>query len=215
MKRLLFLLTMVSTMLVVCNGCAGYQRGSSVPKNLRTVHVPSFTNNTSYPMVGAMAAQQFLDALIEDGTFTPTNHDDAAVRTRVEIISLSLSSVRYDRNNRIVPDEYHLRIMATLYAYRSDTGEVLIPGRLVSAHDSAMTRSDVQNGVMDSLPRLTRLLANNLLEELQTIQLPDAPQMAVPAEVPQAEVLVEELPVEEAVEEPQADELVEEPQPIQ
>ncbi len=169
MKRILFF-SVMCVWAIFGSGCLGYQRGSSVPKSLRTVHVPSFTNKTEYPMVGAMAAQQFLDALIEDGTFTPTNYDDAAIRTQVTITGVTEKAVRYDRNNIVVPDEYHVRIKATLYAYRTDTGEVLIDGRTVSANDAAMTRKDMQTGIMDTLPRLTRLLGQNLLEELQTIK---------------------------------------------
>lgn len=150
-------------------GCAGYHLGTPVPKGLRTVHVPAFENSTEYPMVGAMAAQQFIDALIEEGTFEPADFEHARLRVQVVISGVGADAISYDRNNTILPDEYRLTLRARLYAYDALTGETLINGKPVSASDTALTRNDFQTGVMDTLPRLSRKLAQNLLLELHSI----------------------------------------------
>ncbi len=169
MKSLATLFTLlVATVTVV--GCASYHRGSTVPQELREINIPAFENHTEYPMAGAMAAQQLMDAVIEDGTFKLREFEDAKLRVQVRITSISSMAVRYDRNYSILPEEYHLRMSAQLFVYRADTGETLINGRTVSANDGAITRGDYQTGVMDALPRLSRLLAQNILEELQTIE---------------------------------------------
>ncbi len=162
-------------------GCAGYRLGSPVPEELRAIHVPAFENNTEYPMVGAVAAQQFLDALIEEGIFEPTDFEHARLRTQVIVTGIAADAVSYDRNNAILPDEYRVTLRARLYAYDARTGETLINGKPVSATDSALTRNDFQTGVMDAIPRLSRKLAQNLLVELHGI----APTAALaPAEPP-------------------------------
>lgn len=157
-------------------GCAGYRRGSAVPQELRAVHVPAFENRTVYPMAGAIAAQQLLDALIEDGTFTPTDFNSATLRTQVVLSGLAADAIRYDRNNAIIPDEYRATLRAQLYAFDARTGETLINGKTVSATETALTRNDFQTGMADALPRLARKLAQNLLIELHGIEHPPAAQ---------------------------------------
>ena len=165
MKRALLALPL----LALLTGCAGYRLGSPVPEACRPIHVAAFENETDYPMVGTLASQQLLDALIEDGTFTPTAYDNARLRVQVVISGVGADAISYDRNNTILPDEYRLTLRARLYAYDALTGETLINGKPVSASDTALTRNDFQTGVMDTLPRLSRKLAQNLLLELHSI----------------------------------------------
>lgn len=151
-------------------GCAGYQRGSSVPQAMRTIHIPAVENNSVYPMAGAIAAQQILDVLIEDGTFHPTTYEEARLHTQLVLQSVGSDAVRYDRNHTIVPEEYLVTLNLRLYVFDSVTGETLINGKLVSGMEPVLTRGDYQTGILDALPRLSRRLAQNVLDELQTLQ---------------------------------------------
>lgn len=169
MKRILSLLFVIGTLFTIC-GCAGYQRGTAVPPELRTIHIPAFENSTEYPMVGAIAAQQFMDVLIEDGNFTPESYENARLRTQVIISNCQTSSVRYDRNNVIIPSEYYLTISAKLYVYDAVTGEPYIDGKTVTATDTMLTRDQYQTAVVDVFPRVSRRLAKALLDELHSIR---------------------------------------------
>ena len=166
MKGVTLLSLCMALVLLGASGCAGYRRGTTVPEELRTVHVPAFENQTIYPMSGAIAVQQFLDALIEDGTFRPERYEVARLRTQVVLESLNTRAVRYDRNHAIVPEEYRLTLVARLYVFDRKSGKTLVNGKLVRASDSALTRGDMQTGVMDALPRVSRALAERLLEAL-------------------------------------------------
>lgn len=156
--------------LLLLSGCVGYNRGSIVPEQLRTIHVPAFENHTNYPMVGSIAAQQFLDTLIEDGTFKLAPYDTARLRVQVVIKDIISDSIRYDRNNAILPTEYYMTLSAHLYVYDATTGQSYIEGKPILATESMLTRDQYQTSIMDTLPRLSRRLAKALLDELQTIQ---------------------------------------------
>lgn len=169
MKSFLFVTLMCTVVMSMC-GCAGYQRGSAVPEELRTIHVPAFENQTQYPMVGAVAAQQFLDTMIEDGSFKLVELDTARMRMQVIITDCQTNSVRYDRNNVIVPTEYYLTLKAKLFLYDAQTGEPYIEGKTVTATDVMLTRNQYQTGVTDVIPRASRKLAKMLLDELHTIR---------------------------------------------
>ena len=54
--------------LTTLSGCAGYQLGSSVPKDLRSIAVPTFENASGHPFVEAAATQAVLAELRRDGT---------------------------------------------------------------------------------------------------------------------------------------------------
>lgn len=151
-------------------GCAGYQRGSSVPQAMRTIHIPAVENNSLYPMAGAVAAQQLLDVIIEDGTFQPSTYEDARLHTQLVLSSINADAVRYDQNHAILPEEYLVTLNLKLYVFDSVTGETLVNGKQFSAMESVLTRGDFQTGLLDSLPRISRRLAQNVLNELQTIQ---------------------------------------------
>ncbi|MGN1325635.1 MAG: LPS assembly lipoprotein LptE [Candidatus Spyradenecus sp.] len=165
---------------MVCTGCAGYQLGSPVPQELRTIHVPAFENRTEYPMVGAMAAQQLMDAIIEDGTFTLTTYDRARLRVQAIATGISSSSVRYDRESTMIPDEYIVTLKVQLYVFDRVTGETYINGKTFSASDTVLTRGEFQTGVTDALPRISRKLAQKLLTALHTLQpAADEPELTL------------------------------------
>lgn len=168
MTRALFALPL----LALLAGCAGYRLGSPVPEAYRTVHVAAFENGTDYPMAGAIASQQLLDALIEDGTFAPAAYDKARLRVQAVVQPLGTDAVRYSRNKHNVPDEYHVTLTARLYVFDAKTGATYVNGKPVTAVDSALTREDYQTGIQDALPRVSRRLAQAILAELHALDLP-------------------------------------------
>lgn len=174
-------LPILGAFVALCSGCQGYTRGSSVPESMRTVHVAAFENRTQYPRVGAVATQQLLDALIEDGTFRPTDYAFARLRVQGVMSSPKTDAVSYDRNNIIVPDEYRLTLKARIYVYDALTGETLMNGKRLSATDTMMTRGDFQSGVIDALPRVSRKLAQAILAELHALGA-EPPAATLPAE---------------------------------
>lgn len=165
-------MTLALSSLFCLTGCTGYTCGSNVPEPLRTVHVAAFENETLYPMVGAMVTQHLMRVMAEDGTFTLTDLDAAPIRIHGKVSGLNTRSVRYDRNNVILPNEYRVELVATVYVYNMQTGEMLLNGQKVSAMDYFLTRNDYVTGINDALPALSAKLAQNILEQLQTIGEP-------------------------------------------
>lgn len=150
-------------------GCLGYTRGSTVPRDLRAVHLPAFENASEYPMAGAVVTRQVASALIEDGTFSLTDYDSATLRIQGVVSNPSTTAVTFDRSNRAVPDEYRLKLTVRLYAFDARTGEALIDGKTVSGSTTMLTMDDYQNAVINALPRAAQDLAAHVLEELQSL----------------------------------------------
>lgn len=170
MKSIFFILSFLFGTLFL-TGCAGFQRGANVASDLRTIHVSAFENKTEFPMTGAIATQQCIDAILEDGTFIPEAYDSARLKMQAVITHCSTNSVRYDRNNAILPTEYYLTLSAKIYLFDAQTGATYIDGKVVSATDSMLTRDQYQTGVTDALPRVAKKLAQRILDELYNLPM--------------------------------------------
>lgn len=185
--------SMMAFVLLGCSfltGCAGYTCGSKVPQDLRTVHVAAFENNTIYPMAGALVTQHLMRAMVEDGTFTLDTFESAPLRVHGKVSGLDTRSLRYDRNNRIVPNEYRVELTATIYVYDTRTGEMLLNGQPVTAQGHFLTRNDYTTGMMDVLPSLSAQLSQRILEQLQTLGEGKAP---APVATSKVEPISEEM----------------------
>lgn len=161
-------------------GCAGYTRGSNIPENLRTVHLAEFEDNTIYPMAGAAVTQNLKRVMIEDGTFSFETFEKAPLRVHGKISAVSTRALRYDHNNLILPNEYSVTLTANVYAYDVENGIMLLNGQQVSATDTFLTRNDYSTGIMDAIPSLSAKLAQNILEQLHTLDV----STSIPAEKP-------------------------------
>ena len=155
---------------VVCAGCTGYRMGSPVPQALRTIHVPAFENRTEYPMVGSVAAQQLMDAIIEDGTFALMPYDRARLRVQAIVTGLASSAIRYERETSLSPEEYAITLKVQFYVFDRVTGETYINGKTFAVTESLLTGDDYQTSLINALPRLSRRLAQTLLATLHTLQ---------------------------------------------
>lgn len=168
MKPLLSLTVLCSLTMLVA-GCLGYTRGSAVPPDLRRVHLPAFENATEYPMAGALVTRQLAAELIDDGTFTLTDYESATLRIQGVVMPPVTRAVTFDRSNRIVPDEFRLKLSVRIYAFDARTGEALIDGKVFSGSTTLLTMNDYQNGVMNALPRAAAEVAVRVAEELQAL----------------------------------------------
>lgn len=168
MKRFLALFALLPLMALLA-GCAGYTRGSSVPKDLRAVHLAAFENGTLYPMAGATVTEQIARALIDDGTFSLTDYDSATLRIQGVVSDPVTRAVAFDQSNRLVPDEFRMVLSAKIYAFDARTGEALINGKTFTGETLMLTMNDFQTGVMNYLPRAAKQIADRVLEELHSL----------------------------------------------
>ena len=70
----------IAAALALFAGCSSYTWTSPVPKDMRTVSVPTFRNETDVVELGAIAARQTLREFQREGTFRIASADDAARR---------------------------------------------------------------------------------------------------------------------------------------
>lgn len=144
---------LVLTAVLFITGCAGYRLGSTLPSDIKTIHVPLFANKSREPLIENDATAATIAELQKDGTLKVVNAGKADVILECTLNGISLSPLRYDRTDVTKPNEYRLTLSASFTLKRVQTketiceasviGEATFPffGNLVSAKQSAMPRA--------------------------------------------------------------------------
>lgn len=151
--------------LATLSGCAGYQLGNSVPKELRSIAVPTFENASGHPFVEAAATQAVLAEIRRDGTLRIAEREDAALEMEGRITGCRLEPMRFDHDQPTLAVEYRLTLLADIKVYERASGKVVARLRNVTGDDIFRTQSDLPSAERDAFPRAAARLARTVVSE--------------------------------------------------
>jgi len=154
-----------AAILTTLSGCAGYQLGSSAPKELRSIAVPTFENASGHPFVEAAATQAVLAELRRDGTLRIADRENAALELEGRVTGCHLDPMRFDRNSPTLAVEYRLTLTADIKVYERATGKVVARLKSVTGDDLFRTQSDLPSAERDAIPRAAARLAKTVVSE--------------------------------------------------
>ena len=149
-------------------GCLGYHVGPAKPYYLRDVHtiaVPTFTNNTLLPRIEVLVTDTVIKQFQQDGTFQITGGDQADVTLKGEIIRVTRSPARSVRGNVLATSEFNLA-MRVRYRLLGHDGKPLAPPGEAVGTTSFFVGTDVTTDERQALPLVTEELANHLVTQL-------------------------------------------------
>lgn len=147
----------------VMAGCANYQLGSSVPRELRTIAVPVFENASGYPQAEVQATQAVLSELRRDGTMKIADREDAALVVEGRITECKLEALHFDHDRPYLAVEYRVTLTADVKVYEHATGKVWTHLSRVTGDDIFRTQSDLPSTERDALPRAASRLAKSIV----------------------------------------------------
>jgi outer membrane lipopolysaccharide assembly protein LptE/RlpB len=122
--RLAFFLPLVA---LVLSGCAGYHVGPIKPKSMRevkTIAVPSFKNDTLEPRVEVLLANSVIKQLQQDGTFQVARESDADAIFEGTLDEMIRRPSRSVRGNVLQTREYTL-VLRIRFRVLDRSGRVL------------------------------------------------------------------------------------------
>lgn len=162
MKKLLLLLPLIALLA----GCAGYTVGPIKPtymKDVHTIAVPTFKNDTLVPRMEVMLANSVIRQLQQDGTFQigSVNSSDAILEGT--ILSLDRYPARSLRGNVLSTTEFNLYMRVAFTVTDRRTGKILAK-RSLSGETSFFVGGDVQQDEQQALP----LAAEKVAVEIAT-----------------------------------------------
>ena len=149
------------------SGCGtGYCWRSSVPKEMRTVSVPTFRNESSVAELGAIAARQVLREFQREGTFGIRSAGDAALEIQGVVKSAQPTVGAYDRRSGARMVSYDFRSVVEVSVVDKRNGRVLIDGREYVAQANFTAGQDRTTAMRDASGRLMDDLSRQVVDDV-------------------------------------------------
>jgi hypothetical protein len=144
-------------------GCLNYQLGTTLPANLRAVHVPSVNNSSSEPGVDSKATAAVLREIQREGTLVLTAEHSATTRLDITVVRFRMEPVRYERDDTQTPDEYRALIVADV-SFRSLRDDKILFAGAVEGETVFPSGTDLVSAKQDMLPKACDDLARRIID---------------------------------------------------
>ncbi len=152
---------------IAAAGCAGYRLGSSLPRNVRRIHVPMFENRSSEPLIEADLTREVVNAIQRDATFEVMRPDQPAdAELKVAIQQFLLTPVGYVAGRHGRADTYRLTVIASYQLVQRGTGKVLSQHARVHGDTIAPVVGDLTSSKLAALPTAAQELARDIVDKI-------------------------------------------------
>lgn len=146
-------------------GCANYHLGTSIPKEKRTVAVPTFENASGHPLVEADATQAVLSEFRRDGTLRIVERENAALEVTGRITGCKLEAMEFDHDHPFMAVAYRVTLTADIKVYERETGKLVAHLPHATGDNIFHTQSDLPSSERDAIPRAAARLAKTVVSE--------------------------------------------------
>ena len=152
---------------LLTNGCLGYHLGPAKPAYLKDVHtiaVPVFRNNTLVPGLEGLITDTVIGQVQQDGTYqvVPVAGADAVLTCTIE--KLQRTPDRSVTGNVLLTSEFDLD-MGVRYVLADKTGRILDSGRL-DGQTRFFVGNDVEQDERQAVPIAAQQLAVRVVSEI-------------------------------------------------
>ncbi len=165
-----------SLLLLLCGfaGCAGYQLGPVKPKSMRqitTIAVPSFKNETLEPRVEVLLANAVIKQIQQDGTYRIAKDSDADAILECTVEEIVRRPARSVRGNVLQTREYTLVIRGR-YRVLDRVNGTQLDGRSFSGQTSFFVTgtnniaADVNQDERQAIPLAAEDMAVRLVSQI-------------------------------------------------
>jgi outer membrane lipopolysaccharide assembly protein LptE/RlpB len=162
MKKLLFNISLILIVFLV-SGC-GYRVGSLLPKDIKTIAVPMFKNNTPEPEIETIITNGIIQEFILDGTLKVVEEDNADTLLLGEIIDYRREPIRYTKDE--VTKEYRLVIAVKLRFEDLRRNEATWENPRVEGYVEFFVGSSLPESERENLPVAIKDLAHHVVEKV-------------------------------------------------
>lgn len=154
----------------VCGCGTTYVWQPTVPKDYRSVSVPTFRNNTDLMELGPIATQQVLREFQREGAFTIKAVGDSALEVQGIIKSVGSSNSAYDRRYGLRHSAYDMEVVAEVSVIDKRASKVLINNRLYRATATFTAGQDLTTAQRGASNRVMEDLARQIVDDVLNIK---------------------------------------------
>lgn len=146
------------------SGCvSGYRLGSTLPPDIKSVHVPIVNNQTDEPLLADEVTRAVLAQVQRDGSLDIESPEAADAILRVTVTDFRLEPLGFEATDRRRVDEYRLRLIANAELVRTSSGNTLArAGDLQGRSDFELT-GDLTSGKRLGTPGAAEDLARRIV----------------------------------------------------
>lgn len=165
MKPILF----IAALCALLPSCAGYHVGPRKPPSLKevnTISVSVFENDTLHPRVGAMATSAINSSLAADGTYKIVSADQADAILEGTVRSIRYDRIRSRRFDTLRPQELDNTVtLAWVLRDAKDPTKVLASGTALGS-SQLFVAANLQTARQAALPEATERAGEALVSKL-------------------------------------------------
>jgi len=155
----------------LAGGCgANYRWRSSVPTRLRSVHVPTFRNETTVMEAGAVSSRQLLREFQREGTFAIALADDAALEVQGVVKSIASGTAAYDRRTRLRLSSYSATMIVEVSVIDKTMGKVVINNRQYRGFTSFSLYGDTTTAKRDAVGRAADEISQRIVDDIYNMK---------------------------------------------
>ncbi len=150
------------------SGCAGYHLGPAKPdylKNVKTVAVPIFRNNTLLPDIENVMTTSTIAQLQQDGSLQVVGQGQGDATLMCTIDRVQRAPARSVTGNVLLTSEFELTVGLRYQLLEKTTGKVLDSGR-VTGETSFFVGNDIQQDERQAIPIAAQRAAVRLVSDL-------------------------------------------------
>lgn len=164
MKKIIHILT--GSALYLLTGCVGYQLGSMLPYDIKSVYIPTFVNETTEPLLEVDTTQAVIEEFQRDGSLYVTDKSNADTILYGSLTKYDLSPLAFDEERNTLANEYRIRLSASIKLVRRGSQEVVAQSPNVEGEFTFLFSGDLTSAKRQALPEAAEDLAHDIVEQL-------------------------------------------------
>jgi hypothetical protein len=151
------------------SGCAGYRLGSMLPPDIKTVHVPTFINQTLEPQIEMAATRSALSEFQRDGSLKLTAESEADAILQVKLTDYRITPLQYDNTRLTAATEYRITLYASILLTRKSDHKVIVEHPRCYGESTFPMVGDLSSSKRVGLPKAAKDLAHDIVQKVTEV----------------------------------------------
>lgn len=155
--------------LALLPGCTGYRLGSMLPPEIKTVHVPTFINQTGEPQLELDTTRFALQEFQKDGSLKLATAEEADAILQVKLTDYKLAPLQYDNSRPTAALEYRITLYASIVMTRKRDGKVITENPRCFGEGTFPVVGDLSSSKRTGLPKAAKDLAHDIVQKVTEV----------------------------------------------
>ncbi len=148
--------------IILAGGCLNYRVGTTLPRDLRTIVIETFVNESGEPNLEHELQRAMRQEVQREGQLRLATPETAAIKLSGTILNYTLAPMRYDQDRPKTVAEYRVEIKVRINAVERATGKP-ITSQTVIGDTTLQVGGDLMTARRTALPAATRQAAHEII----------------------------------------------------